>query len=278
MLRLLDQKGTKIDILKAFKVVKEATKKLEPLATALPSDVTKSEKEEQKLQITTVTEDLRKATEVAVAEIMKAYELIRNLFVGKAGTQWDKITLEMLSKDPWFGVDGESHSGPRRQIWSSFLDCIELHKLTIFAVNAAETQRYYMQQRSVKKPQRVPVRQYMARMGLLNDYLAYLPTVKNITMAVEDTKTGNVPFGEADLASIILKLLPPMWLNQYNLNHMTLPKSPRQLLPDLEAIERVMNEKHNKKVKAKAKAKDTAALINAKTNPKKRVSTGSNEQ
>jgi len=36
-----------------------------------------------------------------------------------------------------------------------------------------------------------------------------------------------------------------------------------------------MNEKHNKKVKAKAKV--TAALVNAKTNPKKRASTGSNE-
>ena len=52
---LLDQKGIKTDILKAFKVVKEATKKLEPLATALPPDATKSAKEEQKLQLTTIT-------------------------------------------------------------------------------------------------------------------------------------------------------------------------------------------------------------------------------
>jgi len=78
-------------------------------------------------------------------------------------------------------------------------------------------------------------------------------------------------FDEADLASIILKSLPPTWLNQYNLNHTMLPKSPRQLLPDLEAIEQVMSEKHNKKVKAKAK--DTAALANVKKDPKKRAST-----
>jgi hypothetical protein len=51
MLRLLDQKGTKTDILKAFKVVKEATKKLEPLTTALPSDATKSKKEEQNCRL-----------------------------------------------------------------------------------------------------------------------------------------------------------------------------------------------------------------------------------
>jgi len=116
----------------------------------------------------------------------------------------------------------------------------------------------------------------MAWMGLLNDYLAYLPTVKNSPMAVEDTKKGNVPFDEADLAIIILESLPHVWLNHCNLIHTMLPKSPRQLLPDLEAIERVMNEKHNEKVKAKAK--NTAASVNTKANPKKRASTGSNKQ
>ena len=196
--------------------------------------------------MTTIMEDLQKARDGAIMEITKAYELVCNYFVGETRTQWDKITLEMHSKDPWFGVNRESHSGPCRRTWSSIMDCIELHKLTIFAVDATEMQCYYMQQ-SMKKPQCVPVHQYMARMGLLNEYLAYLPTVKDSPMAVEDTKKGIVPFDEADLASIILKLLPPVWLNQYNMNHVTLPKSPRQLLLDLEAIERIMNEKHNKK-------------------------------
>ncbi len=108
---------------------------------------------------------------------------------------------------------GDALKGPKFLVWIGnptgtpqadlviFMDCIELHKLTIFAVDATKMQRYYMQQ-SVKKPQRVPVRQYMARMGLLNDYLAYLPTVKDSLKAVKDTKRGNVPFDEADLASI----------------------------------------------------------------------------
>ena len=87
MLRLLEQTGTKSDTLKAFKVVNEATKKHESLATALPSNETRSEKEERKLQLTTVTEDLQKARAVAIAEITKAYELIRNYFFGKAQTQ-----------------------------------------------------------------------------------------------------------------------------------------------------------------------------------------------
>jgi hypothetical protein len=112
-------------------------------------------------------------------------------------------------------------------------------------------------------------------MCLLNDYLAYLPTVKDSSMADEDTKKRNVPFDKADLAGIVLKIVPTSWVNQYNLTHLTLPKSPRLLLPDLENIERVMNKKRAGSAKAKAKGKDGTALAGAKSSPKKRASTGS---
>ena len=181
----------------------------------------------------------------------------------------------MRNKDPWVAVDGSLNKGPRERDWDSFLDCIELHKLTIFSCDAAELQRYYMQQH-VRKPQRVTIRAFVTRMGLLNDYLAYLPTVKDSSMAVANTKKGNIPFDEADLAGIVLKAVPTLWVNQYNLTHSTLPKSPRLLLPDLENIERVMNEKRAES--AKAKGKNGTASAGAKSNPKKRASTGSTER
>jgi hypothetical protein len=109
-------------------------------------------------------------------------------------------------------------------------------------------------------------------MCLLNGYLAYLPTVKDSSMAVEDTKRGNVPFDEADLAGIVLKAVPTSWVNQYNLIHSTLPKSLRLLLPDLENIECMMNKKRAEL--AKARGKDGTALAGAKSSPKKRVSMG----
>jgi hypothetical protein len=113
----------------------------------------------------------------------------------------------------------------------------------------------------------------MTRMGLLNNYLAYLPMVNDSSMAVEDTKKGNVPFNKADLAGIVFKAIPTSWVNQYNLTHLTLSKSLRLLLPDLENIKYVMNEKHAKS--AKARGKDGTALAGAKSSPKKRASMGS---
>ncbi len=119
--------------------------------------------------------EILKAKKVcAVAKTQKAFEIFRLFIVGDLQTQWDSIVHEMHTKDPWIGVNGSSNKGPRTCSWLSFLDCIELHKLTIFPVDAAEKKRYYMTQ-MVKKPQRATVRQYMACMGISNDYLTHSP-------------------------------------------------------------------------------------------------------
>ncbi len=88
----------------------------------------------------------------------------------------------------------------------------------------------------------------------INDYVRYLPTLKDSSKAVPTMKKGNIPFNEAILAAIVLVSVPMLWQNHYNLNHSRVPESTRMLLPDLEAIEHVMVEKHNKKLKAKGKA------------------------
>jgi hypothetical protein len=153
------------------------------------------------------------------------------------------------------------------------MDCIELHKLTLFPADAAEKQGYYMQQ-TIKKPQQVPVGQFVLCMGILNDYLAYLPTIFDSSMAIAGTKKMNMPFNEADLAGIVLNSVPSSWVNQYNMMHSTLPKNPRALLNDLEAIEQVMDEKHSTSLKAKAK-EASAASAAAKGSSKKHPASGS---
>jgi hypothetical protein len=111
-------------------------------------------------------------------------------------------------------------------------------------------------------------------MGVLNDYLAYLPTVFDLLMAIAGTKKMNVPFDEADLVGIVLNLVPSSWVNQYNMTHSTLPKNPRALLNNLEAIKQVMDEKHSTSLKAKAK-EASAASTATKGSPKKRSASGS---
>jgi hypothetical protein len=65
--------------------------------------------------------------------------MFRLFVVGDQQTHWNKIVQEMHTKDPWVSVDGVSHKGIQACCWSAFLDCIKLHKLTIFPVNAAKS-------------------------------------------------------------------------------------------------------------------------------------------
>ncbi len=93
-------------------------------------------------------------------------------------------------------------------------------------------------------------------------------------MAIAGTKKMNVPFDEADLAGIVSNLVPFSWVSQYNMMHSTLPKNPRALLKGLEAILRVMDEKHSTSLKAKAK-EASAASAAAKGSSKKHPTSGS---
>ncbi len=107
---------------------------------------------------------------------------------------------------------------------------------------------------------------------MLNDYVEHLPTLKDSSKAVPTMKKGNIPFGKADLATIVLLSVLMLWQNQYNLNHSMVPKSTRTLLPDLEAIEQVMVEK--KGMNLKTKGKGSTAPSKAKGNPKRKASGG----
>jgi hypothetical protein len=93
------------------------------------------------------------------------------------------------------------------------------------------------------------------------------------SMAIAGTKKMNVPFDEANLAGIVLNLMPSSWVNQYNMTHPMLPKNPRALLNDLEAIKQIMDEKHNANLKAKTN-EASAASGAAKGSSKKRSASG----
>jgi hypothetical protein len=96
--------------------------------------------------------------------------------------------------------------------------------------------------------------------------------LKDSSKAVPTMKKGNIPFGEADLAAIVLSSVPMTWQNQYNLNHSMVPESTGTLLLDLEAIECIMVEK--KGANLKAKGKGSTAPSKAKGNPKRKASGG----
>ncbi len=266
VLRVIEQKGLPkkcrvlakavVRWLEALKNLQEAAESGDTVSTTVDVMARKVEIEQTQQML----QEAQKAHDIAIA---KPYKQLRNLLLsGDVQSQWDCVCREMHKRDLWAAVNGQVTKGRRLQTWMSFLDCLKLHKLTVFSADTAKRQLFYIQQ-AVRKPQRATVRQHISRLGVLSDYVKHLPTLKDSCKAVPTTKKGNIPFGKADLAC----------LSQcHGLNHSMVPKSTRTLLPELEAIERVMVEK--KGANLKAKGKGSTAPSEAKGNPKHKASGG----
>jgi hypothetical protein len=137
VMHLIEQKGMAQDVTKAFEVLVEVRKKLQPLLQ-FPDNKTETAKEEGKKKLLKIKKTLKNKHDFAVTEAQKAYKLFHCFVVGKARMQWDKIVHEMHSKDTWIGMNGKSNQGLCMRSWLSFQDCIKLHKLTVFPADITE--------------------------------------------------------------------------------------------------------------------------------------------
>jgi hypothetical protein len=274
VLHIIKQKGLDAKCRKLGMAVVRQSKTLKNLLKAAGSKDTISldvEVVARKVEIEQTQQILQEAQKTHNELIAKTYEHLRNLLSGNFQSQWDCVCRKMHESDSWAGVNGQVTKGRHPCTWISFQDCLELHKLTVFSADAAKRQQFYIQQ-AVRKPQRVTVQQPVSQMGVSNDYVRYLPTLKDSPKAVPTTKKRNIPFGKADLAAIMLASVLASWQNQYNLNHSTVPELTRTLLLDLEAIEHIMDENQSKKLKAKGKA--STARPEAKSSPEHKASGG----
>jgi hypothetical protein len=121
-----------------------------------------------KVEIEQTQQMLQEAQKAHDKAIAKSYKQLMNLLSGNAQSQWDCICHKMHERDTWAAVNGQVKEGRRPQMWTSFMDCLELHKLTVFSADAAKRQWSYIQQ-AVRKPQRATVQQHISHMGVLND-------------------------------------------------------------------------------------------------------------
>jgi hypothetical protein len=225
--------------LEALKNLQEAAGSQETISTSVDVMARTVEIEETQQML----QESQKAHNKAIA---KMYKQLRNLLSGDAQSQWDCVCREMHKCDSWAAVNGQVTKVKHPRTWTSLLDCLELYKLTVFSADAAKRQRFYIQQ-AVRKPQRATVQQHILQMGVLDDYTKHLPTLKDSSKAVPTTKKGDILFGKADLATIVLLSVLMSLQNQYKLNHSMVPESLCMLLLGLEAIERVMVEKQGTK-------------------------------
>ncbi len=199
VLRIIDQKGLpkKCSMLaKAVARWSEELKNLQEAAGSREIVSTSADVTARKVEIEQTQQMLQEAQKAHNKAIVETYEQLRNLLSGDTQSQWDCVFCKMHKRDLWAVVNGQVTKGRRTRMWMSFLDCLELHKLTVVSADAAKRQWFYIQQ-AVRKPHRATVQQHILQIGVLNDYIKHLPTLKDSSKAVPTTKKGNIPFGKA---------------------------------------------------------------------------------
>ncbi len=168
VLRIIEQKGLHKKCCVLAKAVAKWLAALKNLQEASEPQVTSVDATARKVEIEQTSQMLQEAQQAHDKAIAKSYEQLRNLLSCDAQSQWDRVCRKMHESDSWAAVKGKITEGRRPQMWMSFRDCLELHKLTVFSADAAEKQQFYIQQ-AVRKPQRATVQQHILRMGVLND-------------------------------------------------------------------------------------------------------------
>jgi hypothetical protein len=115
----------------------------------------------RKVEIEQTQQMLQESQKAHNKAITKTYKQPRNLLSGDVQSQRVCICLEMHKRDSRAAVNGPVTKGRCPRMRTSFRDCLELHKLTVFSAYAAKRQRFYIQQ-VVRKPQRATVRQHIS--------------------------------------------------------------------------------------------------------------------
>jgi hypothetical protein len=164
------------------------------------------------------------------------FQLYSNFLSEVARQPWSKILAEQINSSMWKDLRGIVHNSPRSKTWDSFQECITFHMLMVFCNVADEAQRSYISN-CLKKPNRVPIRQFVQRVQQLNHYLELLPCLYQSNRATKTTKKIG-PIDDAKLVGHILCTCPGTWQAQYELKADTAPQGVRDLLDDLEKTEK----------------------------------------
>ena len=100
---------------------------------------------------------------------------------------------------PWEDVFGVPHTETPTKNWSSFRECVKFHLQTVFCFDAGEALKYYITN-TLKKPNRVSIRQFFIQVEQLNSYLEMLPCLF-YSPKVNPTTKEVLPLDDADLAT-----------------------------------------------------------------------------
>jgi hypothetical protein len=135
------------------------------------------------------------------------FAFYNNLLSPESKYAWNKIVAEQMESDPYVNLQGFTVAGPRGLSHKLFSNCMIFHLFTVFPINAAEQEKYYITN-VPKKPQRINMHQFVRQVEQLNAYIAQMPYFYYSPNANASTKPKNVSFTKAELGTHVLRMCP----------------------------------------------------------------------
>jgi hypothetical protein len=209
----MTSKRKKIALAKAKEAAKEALAKAQETKpeTKEAEEVPKVTDDTMKAGFQADLEKAKQAQKTAKGAMTSVANLMfmfySNLLSPKSKYAWNKIVSKQMEGNPFVNLQGVSLEGPRGMSCKSFNDCVMFHLLTVFPINAAEQEKYYISN-VLKKPRCVNVRQFVHCVEQLNAYITQMPCFYYSPNANASTKPENVPFTEAMLGAHVLRMCP----------------------------------------------------------------------
>ena len=105
--------------------------------------------------------------------------------------------------------------------WDSFMECITFHLQQVFRHDTGEALKYYITN-TLRKPNRIPIHQFLAHVKQLNHYLETLPCLYYSPSMNQATKHV-LPLDDTNLAMHLLRMCPVKWQTQHDLTEKTTP-------------------------------------------------------
>jgi hypothetical protein len=81
----------------------------------------------------------------------------------------------------------------------------------------------------VKKPKGLPVCMFVGRVGQMNNYVSYLPSLYYSARATNTTELAT-KMSKPALAQLVLRLVPQKWQTNYNILRNGLPQSLEEII------------------------------------------------
>ena len=112
-------------------------------------------------------EKMRQAEETRAVAADAFFSTYANLLSIEARIAWERIVEQQIGTIPWTDLKGKKRTKVQSKTKKSFDDCVTHHLLTVFSSDAADRQKFYINN-YLKKPQRVTVRAFFTRVEQLN--------------------------------------------------------------------------------------------------------------